>query len=205
MLKKYVPIIKKYYHARGHNHNSYENNSLGFGFIHYSLIRNIRPKNILVVGSQRGFVPAICALACKHEKKGHVHFVDAGYSLKHPHSWGGIGVWKTVTSDYWEPLGIEDYISLYCMTTEKFEKKIEGMNSIFEYIYIDGDHSYKGIKRDFNLFWKYLKGYMTFHDISINKLTDWGKCGVKKFWKEIAPKYKSINIPTDCGLGIIQK
>ena len=70
--------------------------SLGFGLLHYALVRNLRCRRVLVVGSQRGFVPAVCGVACRDQGFGSVDFVDAGYSdpgvlgsqrvpVRHPH------------------------------------------------------------------------------------------------------------------------
>lgn len=201
-----ISKIIEHYHGRDHN-NDYDKGNLGFGFIHYSLIRNLRPERVLVVGSQKGYIPAICALACKHEKKGVVHFVDAGYELEDEDSWGGIGIWKKVDSSYWEPLGVEEFITLHNMPTEEFERKMGDHK--FGYIYIDGDHSYEGVKRDFELFWEHLEvgGFMSFHDVLVDKETKYGKCGVKKFWEELigGQKKNIITLPFSAGLGIIGK
>jgi hypothetical protein len=201
MLSSYVKLIRENYHARDHNHNHYANNSLGFGFIHYAMIRNIRPDRVLVLGSQRGFVPGICALACMHEENGHVDFVDAGYDIYEPHAWGGVGLWKTATPKYWKPLGVEDYITLYNQKIEDFELK-----GTYGYIYIDGDHTYEGVKSNYELLYPYLSegGLMVFHDIAVDKETQYGQCGVKKFWEELKAEHK-ISLPFSAGLGIIQK
>ena len=49
----------------------------GFGLIHYSLVTNIKPKRILCIGSKKGFIPAVCALACRDNRFGTVDFVVA--------------------------------------------------------------------------------------------------------------------------------
>lgn len=215
--KKTMDLLWTKYHARGHN-NSPEN--LGFGWIHYALIRNLQPERLLCVGSQRGFIPAIMALACLHNGKGVVHFVDAGLDLKKPEdnqkpgekSWGGVGLWKTVDSSYFDDLGIGDHIRLHVQTTQEYAEGLEEMHpeALFDYAYIDGDHSLEGVKRDHDLFWPKMResGLMTFHDIAVEKDTDWGRCGVREFWVKQAIKNKvqgTIEILKDCGLGIIQK
>ena len=84
--------IRDRYHDRNHN-NDYAKNNLGFGLFHYAFIRNIRPANVLVVGSQRGYVPSICGVACRDEGAGTVDFVDAGSSIDETTAWGGGGSW----------------------------------------------------------------------------------------------------------------
>ncbi len=198
---KIVSIIRQNYHARRHN-NDYNKNNLGFGFMHYSLIRNLRPDRVLCVGSQRGYVPAICGLACKDEGKGHVDFVDLGLEINEENSWGGLGVWKKATKSYWWRLGVEDYITIFNCRTSVFESKE------YDYISLDGDHSYEGIKRDFNLFWPHLKkgGIMAITNSDEDKMTRYGKCGVKQFWQELEKDYKQfINLKISSGLGLLQK
>lgn len=49
---------------------------------------------------------------------------------------------------------MQNYLDLYVMTTKEFAKKYS--NREYDYIHIDGDHSYKGVKLDFDLFWSKL-------------------------------------------------
>jgi hypothetical protein len=202
-----IDTIRQFYFGRDHN-NDLNDDNLGFGFIHYSFIRNIKPERVLCIGSQRGYIPSICALACRHNGIGRVDFVDAGYDCKGTddtakNSWGGVGVWKGCTSDYWKPLGVSDYIRLYVMKTEEFVKISK---EEYGYIYIDGDHSFEGVMTDYHLFYPRLSvnGLMVFHDISTDKMTDWGKCGVKDFWDSLEEPNK-ISIFRSAGLGILQK
>ena len=207
--KKDILTIVKNYHARSHN-NDYKRWNLGFGFIHYSFIRNIRPKKVLVVGSQRGYVPVICAKACKDEDHGgHVDFVDAGYdmniSYESSRAWGGTGVWREIDESYWKPLEVQKYITMYCMTIENFVDKYPDRK--YEYIYIDADHNYDAVKSEFNLLWPKLKedGFISFHDVVVRRRAQAGRCGVKKFWDEIKGDYHSFTFEQSNGLGIIQK
>ena len=159
-------LIEIYNGDDGHNLN-YTQYFLGFGLIHYAFIRNLKPESILCVGSRKGFIPATIALACKDNDKGHIDFVDAGYDQDQPTKhWSGIGFWKKEDPDkHFAKIGVSDYITTYVMTTEKYAKKIPKKR--YQYIYIDGDHSYEGIKLDYDLFWSRLdRGcFMSFHDV----------------------------------------
>lgn len=178
---------------------------LGYGWIHYSLIRTVKPKNILCIGSRYGYIPALLAQACKENGKGHVDFVDAGYGKDSPHHWTGVGYWSTPEGkDCFQKFGLERFISTFTMTTKAFLKK---RRSRYGYIYIDGDHSYKGVKFDHSKFWPMLEnhGIMAFHDIGVEGAKPEGTYGVKKLWEKISGKNSLEFLFDGSGLGIIQK
>lgn len=209
LLKRRVckTLITEYSGDGGHNINTTQY-FLGFGLIHYAIVRNLRPKRILCVGSRKGFIPAILALACKDSGGGHVDFVDAGYGQEEPTKhWSGIGFWKKENPrDHFAKIGVASYITTHVMTTKKYAKKYP--NERYQYIYIDGDHSYKGVKTDYNLFWPNLDryGFMIFHDVIAQGWLDRGKFGVSRFWKSLSKHKKVIfPFPKDSGLGILQK
>src|ERR1043165_5344896 len=71
--------------------------SAGFGLIHYSLVTNLRPEKVLVIGSRHGYVPSMLALALKANGSGTVDFVDANYSdVKDGEqiAFGGVENWR---------------------------------------------------------------------------------------------------------------
>lgn len=181
--------------------------NLGYGWLHYALIRNIQPQRVLVIGSQYGFIPAVCALACKHNNKGVVDFVDAGYDYNNKNHWGGVGFWKKKDiKKHFDAFKLSSYIRLHLVKTSDFFKRNNRQE--WGYIHIDGDHSYKGASFDFNKSWAHLEygGYISLHDIhckQINELT----LGVYKLWNKLKAKkiYSIIDFPGTYGLGIIQK
>ncbi len=75
------------------------------------------------------------------------------------------------------------------------EKILKGRN--IDVIFIDGDHSYNGVKKDFENFFPYVKedGIIAFHDIV--KHLDEEKCQVSKFWNEIKNKFEHKEIISD--------
>jgi len=208
LIKRHISrlLISNFNGDRGHNINTSQY-FLGFGLLHYGIIRNIKPNNILCIGSRKGFIPAILALACKDNAKGHVDFVDAGYDRDNINHWSGIGWWKKVDPNkHFSYLELNTWITTYVMTTKKFAK--EYPNRIYEYIYIDGDHSYEGVKLDYSLFWPKLTkyGFMVFHDVYVQYTKNLGHFGVWKLWRELKNNNKIIfPFPKDSGLGFIQK
>lgn len=208
-------ISKKFikHFARGDNWHELDVKSgdLGYGWIHYSLIKLLKPRRVLVVGSRYGFVPAVCAQALKDIGGGVVDFVDAGYQSANPQDknhWGGVGFWKKVNVDkHFNRFGLYKYINFYLMTSEEYVKKY--LKRKYDYVYLDGDHSYKGVKGDFDRFWPRLnkEGYLALHDIYTTHNLGNLDYGVNKFWQEIkkSKRYNQVEFPGQCGLGIIQK
>lgn len=198
-------IIEHFGGDEGHQIDSYFGN-LGFGLIHYSFILNLKPERILCIGSRKGFIPAICALACQENSKGVVDFVDAGYDENHSDNWSGIGWWKKIDPQkHFSFLDVNQYLKTYIMTTRDFANKYHYR---YQYIYVDGDHSYNGVKTDYNLFWPRLEngGFMVFHDAYVRYTRDLGHFGVWKLFKEIKIINKIIfPFPKESGLGILQK
>lgn len=73
-----------------------------------------------------------------------------------------------------------------------------------DFIFIDGDHSYGGVRSDFEVYRRLVKkgGYVAFHDIEYAE-------GVRQFWSEIKEQYEtrwefiSENSPR-YGIGVLQ-
>jgi len=63
-----------------------------------------------------------------------------------------------------------------------------------DYLFIDGDHTYSGVQRDFEMYAPLVRsgGIVAFHDIVTHKPeTD---CQVEKFWREIKDRYRHREI-----------
>lgn len=204
-------LIRYFGGDEGHLINR-ETGNIGFGLIHYALVRNLNPTRVLCIGSRRGFIPAICALACQDNNKGNVDFVDAGYDRNQPAKhWSGVGFWKKVIPQkHFSTLNLGKWITTYVMTSGQFADKFPKRR--YGYIYVDGDHSYEGVKKDFEAFWPRLEknGFMSFHDIVAKGYLDGGEFGVWKFWNELENVNKiefpfPDKPPEYSGLGIIQK
>lgn len=198
-------LIKHFDGNMGHQAKK-NSGDIGYGFLHYAFIRALKPSRVLCIGSRQGFIPAICALACKDNQKGHVDFVDAGKNQGDKKNWGGIGFWKkNDIREHFNVFGIETYLSLYIMTSKEFSKKYPKRK--YEYMFIDGDHSYEGVKIDFETFWSKLatKGIMGFHDINLKGLSNNDEYGVWKLWEELKKKNQFSFIKGDNAVGYLQK
>ena len=93
-------------------------------------------------------------------------------------------------------------------TIKIVEEKLN--NQKIDFLFIDGDHSYEGVKADFENFSKLVKpgGYIAFHDIVKSSHHIGKNCLVFKLWEEIRSKYpgcieyKSGNVWA--GIGIVK-
>lgn len=186
--------------------------SLGFGFIYYGLSRCIVPETVVCIGSQKGFAPSIFGKALKDNGKGTVYFIDAGFDEETDghKAWAGKGLWKKYKDKIFKENDLNNVELILSRTQDvSWDRRID-------ILYIDGDHSYEGVKHDFEKFSPYAN-FVLFHDslytaegvatdyhnqrrdISHWKGHEWG---VKDFLKELdhLPKFE---IPMFAGLTLI--
>ena len=64
-------------------------------------------------------------------------------------------------------------------------------NRLVDFLFIDGDHTYEGVKKDFKTYSPLVRkgGIIAFHDIALGPFENVG--GVPRFWKEIKHSYRA--------------
>jgi len=76
-------------------------------------------------------------------------------------------------------------------------------NNFLDFIFIDGDHTYEGVKQDFLMYSKLVKnGIIAFHDIAHHS----EDCGVDQLWSELKLTYKTqefIETNSNKGIGVV--
>ena len=143
-------------HAKplGHNQNR-QNLNLGFGFIYYGVVRALRPKHTLVIGSGYGFSVICLALAIRDNGMGSLTFVDPSYSLLKDgplKTLGGRGTWNSEdrVQEHFEKFGVEGIVTHYKMRSDELfpTYRNRGLPPI-DLGFVDGSHTYKNVKYDF--------------------------------------------------------
>ena len=84
-----------------------------------------------------------------------------------------------------------DRVSLEYMNSEEFAKKfsISSEWQHLDFIFVDGDHSFEGVLRDFHLYWGFVRsgGIFAGHDWNISTVQD----AIKEFFPDIS-KVKQV-------------
>ena len=168
------------------------------------ILKEFKPKTILEIGTARG--GTLFLLTRIADPKANILSVD----LPGGAFGGGYTEWKIPL--YQSFAQHEQQIKLvrtdsHSPKTFKLVKNILA-NNMVDFLFIDGDHTYEGVKRDFNMYSKLVKkgGIIAFHDIVKVPLTS--GCRVYKFWDEIKSGYEYIEIIEDikqewAGIGLI--
>ncbi len=210
-------------------------NNLGFGFIFYSLVRSVRPMNVVVIGSKAGFSPIMFGLGLRDNEGGEIkkvdceevilkysltpqlHFIDPSYSVvnKDKNHWYGIGKWDSEEEVYnlWKKYHLEDIITHFKQTSAEYLLNTNSFKEI-DLLYVDGDHSYAGIMHDFKNFYPKLKkdAIIIAHDVDPQLKKDFPSTdtldiagGFDAFTDIPDEMYEKFRLPIYPGLAIMRK
>lgn len=158
LIREAIPLG----HFECNNEEAAERGDLGLGFIYYSLSRILRPSNIIVIGSYRGFSVICFALGLAHNGGGQVHFID---SSQVDDFW----THRRRVDKHFAKFGVTKYIHLYNeSSSESFRKfaAANGAKPFIDILFIDGDHSFKGVSFDYSKFRTLVRngGFILLHD-----------------------------------------
>jgi FkbM family methyltransferase len=92
------------------------------------------------------------------------------------------------------------------LSLEKLKEILNGEK--LDFIFIDGDHSYEGVKKDFEMYASLLKdgGYVAFHDINDTTFHRDCNCFVHELWNQlnIENKFEFNSHGCAMGIGVVQ-
>jgi predicted O-methyltransferase YrrM len=99
---------------------------------------------------------------------------------------------------------IEDYST----SPKAIKQTLDFLSNEIDFIFIDGDHHYEAVKKDFENYGKYVRkgGVIAFHDIQSYPPPISPVKEVDRFWEEIKHNYKHSEFkfdPVQFGIGVL--
>jgi predicted O-methyltransferase YrrM len=203
-------------HARplGH-HEQRDTLNLGFGFVYYGLVRALRPRHVLVIGSGFGFSVVCLALGLRDNGRGVVTFVDPSFSmLRHGpfQTVGGTGRWNRpdeVTAHF-ARFGVAHLVTHHKRTSAELFADYERLAlPPIDLAFIDGNHSYAAVAHDFEhvLLHARRNTYVLLHDTNIYVRELVRHAGVKRWLRRLARRtaeFEVIDFPFASGVGLVR-
>ena len=159
-----------------------------------NIVAEINPKTVLEIGTARGgslFLWAQCLDSlekiCSIDLGSHIDYFEERTRL--------FDQFADVEMDF--VIADSHSSNTREVVERKFDKKVD-------FLMIDGDHSYEGVKSDFEMYRDLVSnnGLIAFHDI-VNE--EWP--GVGRFWREIKPQFETTEIISDperIGIGVVE-
>jgi predicted O-methyltransferase YrrM len=172
----------------------------------YGLARSLKPKVCVETGSARGKSACTVGLALRRNGFGKLYAID-------PHSPTNWNDSQSVDSfavinEHLQKAGVTDFVEIVRKTSTGAAK---GWDKKIDLIFIDGDHSYEGVKADWELFLPHLAefGVVVFHDTLWDLKPDpqsaRADMGVPRFVDELrAAGYPVITIDQNFGVSLVQ-
>ncbi len=192
----------------GHNQRA-EDLNLGLGWLYYGLARLVRPRQAVVIGSWRGFVPLVIAKGCHDNvERCALHFIDPSLAD---------GFWKdpAATQAHFRSFGL-DNVRHHLHTTQEFVTTPDyGTLTDIGLLFIDGYHTAEQARFDYRAFAERLapRGLVFFHDSMILRPSGiYGEdrrydVDVKYFMDELRKDsgLQLLDLPFGTGLTVLRK
>ena len=208
---------------------------MGDGLMLYSIIQHMRAKNCVCIGSGGGYIPRIMTQARIDLHKQNIFEGNGDYN------WGDIGATYIIDAcnNIGGPNDLDNEESFYRTTFYPRFIKSTSVDAYYDFfvrqdikidvLWIDGDHSYEGVKTDFELYSNIMndKGIIIIHDtdekyeetliVSEDAKKDHHRFdGPSRFVKELEknPNYNLVNLhnfrilmdkPSSSGITIINR
>jgi len=168
-----------------------------------SIVKKSHPKIILEIGTAKGGTFFLLSQIASEDA--HLISVDL------PAEKGGYPNWKI---PFYKSFAKKNQKIELIKKDSHSKETLERIKKILkdrkiDFLFIDGDHSYEGVKKDFKIYAPLIRenGLIAFHDIV--KHPPKANCTVSKFWDEVKNKYESVEIINNknqkwAGIGVIK-
>jgi predicted O-methyltransferase YrrM len=175
-------------------------------YLLYGLARSIKPEVCVEIGSARGNSTCAIGMALKENGHGKLYAID-------PHT---TTAWNDSNSVQTFEILRNNIAAL------KLTEQVEIIRSFsseaastwtrpIDLLFIDGDHTYEGVKRDWDLFIPHVSpfGVVVFHDTigDLKPDPEWSRSdmGVPGFVDDLRRQgYQVVTIDQDCGISLVQ-
>ncbi len=202
-VKSYLTASDPWCHSHGSKDGSED---LGGGMLYYSLAYSLKSKTCVCLGSGGGFVPRMMRQAQRDLKLdgSRTFLVDGTLQVEKDKKeiWGE-PCWVSEDSAF--RTNYPDVEIRLELTETAFREYFQPNNIKIDFLHIDADHHYEGVKLDWDLYSTLVPddGIITLHD-TINYRPP---CGVYRLMDEIrdSGEYEMINFPIAYGTAILRK
>lgn len=167
------------------------------------LAREMRPKTVVEIGTCNGGSLFLLSVAAAPDAE--IISIDLPYG----EFGGGYPEWA---GKLYESFATERQVVRLIREDSHKRETFERLRTMLggrkvDFMFIDGDHSYEGVKRDFEMYSGLVRkgGVIALHDVAVHKD---GKCDVSRFWDEIKGKFRTEEIIEDknqggFGIGVV--
>ena len=152
------------------------------------VVQELNPKKIVEIGSASGGTLFLFARVASPEKMVSVDLPAGSFG-------GGYPSWKI---PLFKSLARKNVIQLIRADSHREETLVKTRillkDEKVDFLFIDGDHTYQGVKQDFQMYSPLVKkgGIVAVHDIVTHDPAS--GCEVDRFWNEIKPTHQHIEI-----------
>jgi hypothetical protein len=183
-----------------------DGSDLGAGMLYYSLAYATKATTCVCLGSGGGFVPRLMRQAQRDLgiPGGRTILVDGAYEVSQDRKaiWGSPS-WLDATSGF--RTSYPDIEIILSLTRDALRDVFLPQGITIDYLHIDADHHYDGVKQDWDLYRPLVapRGVISFHD-TVNYREP---CGVPRLVEEIrvAGDYEVLNLPIAYGTAIVKR
>ena len=168
------------------------------------ILKTLAPKRILEIGTSKGGTLFVFSrIAGQDGTLVSVDLPRGRTGRKYP-TWQ-IGIYRS--------FALENQSIHFVMGDSHLRETVENVRKLLhgqplDFLFVDGDHSYSGVKMDFETYSKFVRpgGVVGFHDIVPRPPKN--QCDVNQFWNEIKERYPHHEIvkdwsQNDAGIGLL--